>query len=381
MKKNLWLFMLMTALLFTASCSNSDDASEDSLSPTPPPTPVVVKGDSVQIMVVFTPGQLGDNGYADDVIQGLYHTQFIEDTAEVSVVDVDFIALYDMEDTWQAMRTWASSAANPFYEETYKRRLLVLPEPYMISWLQEVKGLLQPTDEVLLMKVNEEDVKEAAAEYGLEGRIYGLNISVTEHVKRYCEYVRNKITERVSFDPALMPSVYYFRLFNEENYLCRDSLSELLYKEVKEPLDESLNKEREEEYDSVKIELASYFIADNPKGAGFSESLQISYLQSAYQYASVYETFFEIPEYDCAFMVVDLGMANSGFDYHLMDRQQAHYEVLMIDADPEATIDRKCIRRKTDVVLGNWLDNWVKKPVGTIPAFSFYDSSYATANF
>lgn len=366
MKKDLWLFMLITALLFTASCSSSDDASDDVLPPSPPP--VETKGDSVQIMVVFTPGQLGDNGYADDVIQGLYHTQFIEDTSKVSVVDVDFIALYNMDDTWQAMRTWASSAANPFYDETYKRRLLVLPEPFMISWLQEVKGLLQPTDEVLLMKVNEDDVNKAAADYGLEGRIYGLNISITEHVKRYCEYVRGRITERVSSDPSVMPSLYCFRLFNEENYVCRDSLTELFNEEVKNALD------------PIEVTLQSYFIAETPKGAGFSESLQISYLESAYVYASTYEQFFN-PQDSCAFMVVDLGMANSGFDYHLMDRLQANYEVLMIDADPDSSIDRKCIRRKTDVVLGNWLDNWVKNPIGAIPAFSFYDSSYAKANF
>ena len=126
--------MLLTAavLLLTASCSKDDDKPQ-------PVNPPVAAGARLQVMMVFAPGQLGDGGYADGLLQGVSALQLPEAMKSwTDTIDVHFISLYSVADTRQALKNWAATAAHPFYESTYERRLLVLTEPYMTAWLADV---------------------------------------------------------------------------------------------------------------------------------------------------------------------------------------------------------------------------------------------------
>ena len=59
-----YLFVLFALVL--TSCSKSD---EDDQQPTPDVQPA--KGATLQVMVAFAPGQLGDQGFADNVMKSV----------------------------------------------------------------------------------------------------------------------------------------------------------------------------------------------------------------------------------------------------------------------------------------------------------------------
>ena len=187
MKKKRLLMMLLTAavLLLTASCSKDDDEPQ-------PVNPPVAAGARLQVMMVFAPGQLGDGGYADGLLEYASGMEFLEimPDAEDSI-DVQFISLYSVNDTRQALKEWAAAVTHPFYKDaTYERRLLVLTEPYMTAWLADVKTNLRETDEVLIMKADEAYTQQVANTYGLGNRAHGLNYDLAPSIRLYCDNVR-----------------------------------------------------------------------------------------------------------------------------------------------------------------------------------------------
>ena len=99
--------MLFTAavLLLTASCSKDDDEPQQV-------NPPVAAGARLQVMMVFAPGQLGDGGYADGLLEYASGMEFLEimPDAEDSI-DVQFISLYSVNDTRQALKEWAAAVS------------------------------------------------------------------------------------------------------------------------------------------------------------------------------------------------------------------------------------------------------------------------------
>ena len=136
-KKVISMMLLLAATILSGCSSDGDD----------PPQPAQDTG---------APGELGDGGYADDVLEGLNQLKRMDDEREEKdkdAVDVDFISRYDAEDTRNAVTQWAGQKANPFHDGDYSRRLLVISDPTMIPLLGVIKDDLRPTDEVLLLKV------------------------------------------------------------------------------------------------------------------------------------------------------------------------------------------------------------------------------------
>ena len=169
MKTKFCLISLLAAVLLTGCKSDDND-----------PTPAQATP-RVQVMTVFAPGQLGDRGYADRVMKGVSTLKKTDtDDVEASIISAD-----DVQTTRQMMRDWAAKATSTVDGASYSRRLLVLTEPYMVDWLAEVKSQLKAADEVLLLKVSEDDVKAAAQTLGMGDRVHGLNISAAASVKRF----------------------------------------------------------------------------------------------------------------------------------------------------------------------------------------------------
>ena len=128
-----------------------------------------------------------------------------------------------IKSTRQALKNWAATAAHPFYESTYERRLLVLTEPYMTAWLSEVKGYLRETDEVLIMKADEAYTQRIADTYGFGNRAHGLNFDMTEAIGLYCDGIRTFINSD-EVEPGFFgekPEIVLFRRFTAaQNYYC-----------------------------------------------------------------------------------------------------------------------------------------------------------------
>ena len=300
----------LVCILGLASCS--DDADE----------PVVVRqnGATAQVMVVFAPGQLGDNGYADRVMNGIQIMEKQSKTDFADTLDVDFISEQSFDLAQSAMRLWAATNANPLYGNTYNRRLLVLTEQYMTEWLNNIKDLLQPNDEVLVLKAVQEDLDNAEA-LVLGNRLHALNISAANAARKYSRFILGKMDEnRWELDETgEVMQIWTFRLFPDYETVYRASISEALTEEPD-----------------------AYDAAEN-----------MMYLSNV----------------GFGFCYVDMGAANMGYDYFLLNQGQDDYYTLMLDAKPNF-LGRFVVERLFDKALSQWVGQWLKQDAGSMPSMT-----------
>lgn len=359
MKKNRFLLLLLTvaALLLTASCSKDDDKPQ-------PVNPPVAAGARLQVMMVFAPGQLGDGGYADGLLEYASGMEFLEimPDAEDSI-DVQFISLYSVNDTRQALKEWAATAAHPFYKDvTYERRLLVLTEPYMTAWLADVKTNLRETDEVLIMKADEAYTQQVANTYGLGTRAHGLNYDLAPAIRLYCDNVRWMI-DNPDYDPGFFgdkPEVVIMRRFNtKQNYYC-DGIEDVIRQQL-----------------GNDVNLSVYALADYVQADDLSEQTNVAYIQAAYTAAAQLDQYFQQTGY--GFVIADMGTCNFGMLNYLLSAPLYHYEVVMLDSNPY-TYNYMAICRNGAAVM-TWIANWMRQPAAAMPRFWMADSSYVLQNF
>lgn len=86
MNRKILLFGVLALLTASClvSCSKDDDESQSE--------PVTVrKSAPLQVMVVFAPGQLGDNAYADGVFEGLKLIDVAFEKGDNDTLDVNYI--------------------------------------------------------------------------------------------------------------------------------------------------------------------------------------------------------------------------------------------------------------------------------------------------
>ena len=334
--KRIWGLPILLLLLLLSGCKPKEEEPQT--------------GATLDIMVVFAPGQLGDRGYADSVMGGLALLNATDKTYDHNLMELEFISGFDAEDTQESMKQWLGNPANPFYGHDYERRLLVLSEPYMAGWLEPVLSLIRPEDEVLLLKVNEEDVAAAAAATGLGKRIHGLNISLSENIRRYCDFMRWYSEE----EEVPMDEVPIFRVFDESKgfYHYRDSINTVFMEEFGD------------EVDSYAFSLAEELGGEEDI---LSTQKQSAVMEMAYEMA---EIMYELcDEGDMRFAVVDLGSANAGFDYYLLGlTEDFRLQPLMIDATETVGINRYWVNRRWDKALLLWGYSWSRSVIGDMPA-------------
>jgi hypothetical protein len=126
------------------------------------------------------------------------------------------------------MEQWLKNPVNGYTGQNYKRRLLVLTEPYMLDWLNEKS--LRDSDEVLVLKAIGEDVDNYAG-IGLGNRLHSLNISASISARRFSQYMDARIAREIErgYESRINKDmVTLLRLFSNEEVNYRDSLSETL---------------------------------------------------------------------------------------------------------------------------------------------------------
>lgn len=327
------------------------------------PEPVVIakKGVPYEVMVAFAPGQLGDRGYADNVLSGVNmlsrFADMFADTLDVQF-NVRFISPYSMDDLKQSIEVWARNAANPFVDDSYKRRLLVLTEPYMVNYLDSMNTLLRPTDEVLVMKVNEDDVKQAAEKSGLGNRLHGLNISAAPSIRRFCQYMKREVGYAKDSGKQLnYNTLPVHRLYDKDFMVYRDSVVETLIEELGE---------------GTTIAPLAF---SNEKHQGIvTPDGQYTVYQFAYVWADAWQTVYE--GIGCGYAIIDLGSGNAGWDYWLLGHGttgEETFQTLVLDGNESPIFNRYYITRQFDSALIDWVPSWMKEPAGTMPAFMIFD--------
>ncbi len=309
-----FLTLLMAMLFSFASCSK-DEGSGQSGSPT----------STLQVTVVFEPGQLGDLGYADRVLRGL---QKVESENE-GTIDTRYLYLSDDEKSKTALARWAENRTNPFTaDKNYQRRLLVLTEAEQLEWLNGIT--LDENDEVLMLNTD----KDAIASSALGNRIHVLNISAAEGAEKYFNII-DQLEKTDLIDTY--PTVGMLRWSEKTNYA--DSIAETFQKH----------------YGQTKSLDTQYF----------EEMLldSSSYITVGYRFAGI---FYDSDAMEFSFSIIDAGIANLGFDYYLFNVDQGIARFLYLDSD-KTSLERFTIVRKFDEALVQWVNRWKTAAVGTLP--------------
>jgi len=340
MSKHFWI-CLFVALLALAGCEK----------------PGTETGATMDIMVVFAPGQLGDRGYADSVMEGLALLNATDKNYGHNILELEFISCADAESTQGSLRQWLANPLNPFNGKEYERRLLVLTEPYMVQWLAAETASVHTQDEVLLLKVDEADVDAAALSTGLGDKIHGLNISASDNIRRYCDFIRQYSAENA----CPMSEIPIFRVFDERTgfYQYRDGIVSTFSEQLKE--------------DAL---VYTFSLAEELGGEDdiLSTRKQSAVMEKAYEMAEIMRDLCE--EDNLRFAVVDLGSANAGFDYYLLGQQSNdRLQHLMIDASEMAGLNRYWVNRRFDKALLLWGYSWSQGAFGSMPKMDMHSRS------
>jgi len=369
MKSKFFFLMLLVAAIATG-CSKDNDDSEV-------PSPKTATGATMSVAVMFAPGQLGDMGFADNVLEGVYRLKVLDRQSQPDTLDVDYLAADDLESTKEMVESWFQNPYNPYTAKLYERRLLVLTEPFMVDWVEPFKERFLESDEVLVMKVNQDDVAKAAQRLGLGNRLHGINISAASSVRRYCQYIKQAIQEAEeehkmavetgeasADDPDYKPlncnDMFLFRLYEPDMVTYRDSVYEVLSEEL------------------AKTDVLINSLATTVGDGIFSGEEQNSILQEAYKYGKVMDDLYD--EEGSRFHFADLGSATQGLGYYFLGKD-SDVEVLTLDVELASQL---CVRREFGAVLYNWAAQWMRSDaVGTMPAiqvFGGWNSNYVSDN-
>jgi hypothetical protein len=336
MKYTKILFLLL-ALGMMAACSSDNDEPE-----------AVQPVARVQIMTVFAPGQLGDQGYADRVMKGV--NTLMKDDAGLDSVEVNFIASYDVETTCAMMADWVGRRASVLDGTPNSRRLLVLTEPYMVKWIADMKNQLTANDEVLLLKADANDVEAAAQTLGMTGRVHGLNISAASAVRHF-EEARKAYYEAIGENEI---ETNMMRLYTDSVVNYRDSICETIMEM------------------SPDIDYVPGFHIFDQGGVVYSTEFQETAFQTAYSLCGLMSWLAAISE-SRLFTIVDLGSANSGAEFFLMgSNEDMRVIMVMLDGESNTALHRFAIIRDFDRALDGWTQQWLRQPLGTMPLMELH---------
>ncbi len=331
------ILILLLGLGMMAACSSDDDEPE-----------VVQPVARVQVMAVFAPGQLGDQGYADRVMKGV--NTLMKADAGIDSVEVNFIASYDVETTCTMLADWVGRRASVLDGAPNSRRLLVLTEPFMVKWLADMKNQLTANDEVLLLKVSDDDVEAAAQTLGMEGRVHGLNISAASAVRHF-EEARKAYYEMIGGSEI---QTNMMRLYTDSVVNYRDSVCETIMEM------------------SPDIDYVPGFHIIDQGGLVYSNEFQETAFELAYSLCGLMRAIATLAS-SRLFTIVDFGSANSGAEFFLMgSNEDMRVIMVMLDGESNTALHRFAIIRDFDRALDGWTQQWLRQPLGTMPLMELH---------
>ena len=370
MKSKIFFLMLLVAAIATG-CSKDDDDNGT-------PGQETATGATMSVTVVFAPGQLGDMGFADNVLEGVYRLKVLDHQAQPDTIDVNYLAGADLDAAKEMVEDWFDNGYNIYTAKPFERRLLVLTEPFMVDWLEPLKERFLDIDEVLVLKMNKDDVDKAATRLGLGSRLHGLNISAASSARRYCQYIWQTIQEAEEeheaeiesgeasdddpdYKPLNCDNMCYFRLYEPDKVALRDSVYEVLKEEL-----------------GGRTEIVFNFMATTVGDGIYTGEEQNSILQEAYKYGQLLSDLYT--EERSRFHFADLGSAAQGLGYYFMGRQ-SDVDVLSLDTQ---LASQWWVRRDFGTALFNWTAQWMRSDaIATMPAsqvFGGWNSNYVTDN-
>lgn len=345
--------LIVLLALWLGGCSDHDEHNESEKQAQPA---------TKQVMVIFAPGQLGDNGYADKVFSGVFALTSMGQDKRADI-DIEYSVSSKNEGPLNDMRAWVNDTVNAAYGNTYERRLLILTEHYMLEWLDSIAHQLRPTDEVLALKVNEADLRQCEASQKLGSRLHGANISAASSIRNYCKFMK-VVAENMTFDdgtPISTQSVGLTRLYADTVRVYRDSIVETI---------------NEVWHNQVKVAKNNLFAPQDPPGVSSIWGADI-----VSGIALLVELAITTAPYTSPFNIYDLGAYNNSVTYTLIGTTGLNF-TLLIDAEESYTPNRFIVSRRFDELLYQWIGKWMNEPTGSMPLMEAHGGwdGYCTDN-
>lgn len=300
---------------------------------------------AVQVTVVFYPGQVGDHGYADGIMESLPKigklTGTETGTDKPSHVDTQFFTFDSKQEALRALNHWTSHPENPFLGGNYPQRLLVLTDARQVDWLKDIQ-INNPLDQLLLLNTSKVVVDSLAQSWG--NRVHALNISVAHEVEGLCRYVLQSIDsqdEDSGVDIFRMAGSYHTA--DSIDIVCQSMLPQAM---------------------SVSTHYMAEWQEDPETG-------EISYVQSQ-QYARFLAEFYYQYNKD-HFLLLDGGSYNFVFDEMSPKDGEGMNHTIFLDLN--LGTDNYCIRRSYGRALIEWIESWMKtSSPGVMPSITWHGS-------
>ena len=300
-----------------AACSDDDDNI--------PEIPVQAAA-PMQVMTVFDPYELGDQGLADNLLRGLLTIPQENPLTGEPRIDVSYVSLTSRQQTAERMQHWLSHRENNLCPgHSYTRRLLVLTRPDMLLWAE--MDSLHADDRVLLLDADESLLSNPRFA-AIRDRLSIINISAAASVRKFCEKMR-------TFDNVLETGGWFSRLSYLQWY------------------------ENVEEQDSVLLTLrelgqeAEVLAVDSLGEDGSSAYYQYA-VQVGYDYASLYNSYYT-DEYGS--IIVNMGVASTGFSSFLLTHPH-EFMTLFIDRQNLEGHKYPAVCRQFGRATADFVDAW-----------------------
>ena len=213
MREHHYFFLLaVLTTLSLASCSDDSDI----------PPAVETNPHGVEVCIAFAPHDLGDQGYADRILAGLFQFDRQLSAEAYDRVQLRYITPFDTATMHEQLRQWNRQGGSPYTRLPYERRLLVLTSASQLKYLADTP--LSETDEVLVLNVVDSVFDQAPRYEWLGQRIHSLCISAAESAKKLCRHIDYQLSRPEEFGRER--SVYLMQ-YNFD-YSHPDSLYEVL---------------------------------------------------------------------------------------------------------------------------------------------------------
>ncbi len=216
MKTAKFFFSLLIAsvLLSTVACSSDDSGQAP---------PIDTNGHGVEVCIVFSPQNLGDQGYADRVLAGMFLFDKQLSSEDFDRVLLRYMTPSDNETLHNQLRQWDKQSTSAYTRKPFERRLLVLTAADQLQYLSDTP--LSDTDEVLVLNVVDSQIDKAPRKEWLGQRLHSLCISAASAAKKMCRHIDYQLSHPESFNRQRTVWLLQFNF----DYAHPDSLYEVLH--------------------------------------------------------------------------------------------------------------------------------------------------------
>lgn len=319
--------LFMAIVLSVTACSSDDDKRQ-------PVTPDATDH-GVEVCIVFAPQGLGDQGYADRILAGMFQFDKQLSSADYDRVLLRYITPSDNETLHEQLRQWDKQSTSAYTRKPFERRLLVLTAADQLQYLSDTP--LSDTDEVLVLNVVDSQIDKAPRKEWLGKRLHSLNISAASAAKKLCQHIDYQLNHAESFNRQRAIWLLQFNF----DYALPDSLYEVLH----------------EHYGN---DLRPVVMPQTTTGIDFDRAVDI--IKEAENDDASVSSIGSYCVYNC-------GSYNPYFYAYFFTHRTDVVETAFLDTGLSNDADAfSSIVRHYDRALSQWLVRWLAAPAATMPA-------------